>query len=203
MAGNARRMQPWSRITAQRRAFGVFVACNHSATAMHRYRPEQRGLGLHGDWPGEAGVAPSARGSAWRFPGLAPNGVSTAVASSVSSKLGWSLFLGGGWVLWIRCLPRRHALGTRLASGYGVPRGLVLLGAVGPSQPMRWPTWSDMSTLHCLAAPAIGSSLPRTASVTSCRVRIGCRSAWFFLPEAPSARLQARGHVNHTQPGHR
>jgi hypothetical protein len=177
MAGKARRMQPWSRITAQRRAFGVFVACNHSATAMHRYRPEQRGLGLHGDWPGEAGVAPSARGSAWRFPGLAPNGVSTAVASGVSSKLGWSLFLGGGWVLWIRCLPRRHALGTRLASGYGVPRGLVLLGAVEPPQPMRWPTWSDMSTLRCLAAPAIGSSLPRTASVTSCRVRIGCLSA--------------------------
>jgi hypothetical protein len=139
MAGKARRMQPWSRITAQRRAFGVFVACNHSATAMHRYQPEQRGLGLHGDWSGEAGVAPSARGSPWRFPGFAPNGVSTAVASSVSSKLGWSLFLGRERVLlirclplWIRCLPRRHLLEPAWHLAMAFLEALSCLAPLGP-----------------------------------------------------------------------
>jgi hypothetical protein len=128
MAGKARRMQPWSRITAQRRAFGVFVACNHSATAMHRYQAEQRGLGLHGDWPGEAGVAPSARGSAWRFPGLAPTAL--ARRSPQVCQANW----GGA-----------YSSGEGGCSGFDVSPGATLL------EPAWHLAMAFLEALSCLA----------------------------------------------------
>jgi hypothetical protein len=67
------------------------VVCNHSATAMHRYRREQRGLGRGADWAGATGVAPSARGSPWRGCALTPNNRSFTCVKQTGVELvpGW------------------------------------------------------------------------------------------------------------------
>lgn len=83
------------------------VVCNHSATAMHHYRGEQRGLSGRCDWPGKAGVAPSARGSLLVTSRLTP----TTIASTKVKQTGVELIPGGLRVLWIRNMPRCQGLG--------------------------------------------------------------------------------------------